>query len=389
VVTGPPREDREVAVVGGGLLGLATARALAARGRDVVLFEQATVGHTGGGSHGSARVFRLGYDNAEYVTMARRSLGLWRDLESGARQRLLVPAGQVSFAEDIGGLRDAMRAAGAPCEEMSAAEAAARFPGLAPDGPCLYEPESAVIAADRVLAVLAAGVPDLRAGRAVTELREDGGRVTVRAGADVVTARTAVVCAGPWTGALAAGAGIKVPGTATQELVAYVRPASATGSGGNGSSGNGSSGAGGWGAGEGPGGSVPPIFVRHGDRAPYGLPVPGSPLFKVGIHLGSPEGMRSRPAGEAAVRAEVVAAVRRYLPEYDPEPVSAETCVYDNSPDADFILDRRGAVVVGCGTSGHGFKFGPLFGEWLADLATGTEPAAMPAMFGLGRFRAG
>jgi glycine/D-amino acid oxidase-like deaminating enzyme len=50
-----------------------------------------------------------------------------------------------------------------------------------------------------------------------------------------------------------------------------------------------------------------------------------------------------------------------------------ERCVYDNTPDEDFILDRIGNVVVGCGTSGHGFKFGPLLGEWLAALATGDD----------------
>jgi glycine/D-amino acid oxidase-like deaminating enzyme len=48
--------------------------------------------------------------------------------------------------------------------------------------------------------------------------------------------------------------------------------------------------------------------------------------------------------------------------------------VYDNSADTDFVLDRVGNVVVGCGTSGHGFKFGPLLGELLADLAEGTTP---------------
>jgi sarcosine oxidase len=40
--------------------------------------------------------------------------------------------------------------------------------------------------------------------------------------------------------------------------------------------------------------------------------------------------------------------------------------------------------VIGCGTSGHGFKFGPLIGEWLAGLATGS--AAAPAWFSLSRF---
>jgi sarcosine oxidase len=67
--------------------------------------------------------------------------------------------------------------------------------------------------------------------------------------------------------------------------------------------------------------------------------------------------------------------------------VRTERCVYDNSPDEDFIVDRVGRVVIGSGTSGHGFKFGPLLGEWLADLATGQD-ADPAARFSLGRLRA-
>ena len=67
-------------------------------------------------------------------------------------------------------------------------------------------------------------------------------------------------------------------------------------------------------------------------------------------------------------------AVRRLLPGLDPVPVATERCVYDNSDDTDFVLDRVGSVVVGCGTSGHGFKFGPLLGQVLADLAEDVAP---------------
>ena len=69
-----------------------------------------------------------------------------------------------------------------------------------------------------------------------------------------------------------------------------------------------------------------------------------------------------------------------------PDLVRTERCVYDNSPDEDFIVDRVGRIVIGSGTSGHGFKFGPLLGEWLADLATGREPDAAVRRFSLGRF---
>jgi sarcosine oxidase len=66
--------------------------------------------------------------------------------------------------------------------------------------------------------------------------------------------------------------------------------------------------------------------------------------------------------------------------------VRAERCVYDSTPDEGFVIDRSGQVVAGCGTSGHGFKFGPLLGGWLAGLALGEDPDPAAARFALGRF---
>jgi len=80
-------------------------------------------------------------------------------------------------------------------------------------------------------------------------------------------------------------------------------------------------------------------------------------------------------------------AVSRLLPGLNPAPVATERCVYDNSADTDFVLDRVGNVVVGCGTSGHGFKFGPLLGELLADLAIGLPPGLDLSPFRIDRIR--
>ncbi len=82
---------------------------------------------------------------------------------------------------------------------------------------------------------------------------------------------------------------------------------------------------------------------------------------------------------------------REFLPGFDPNPVALERCVYDNSPDSDFVIDRVGNIVIGSGTSGHGFKFGPLLGEWLASLAlspAGDHRCApgVPERFALSRF---
>jgi sarcosine oxidase len=55
------------------------------------------------------------------------------------------------------------------------------------------------------------------------------------------------------------------------------------------------------------------------------------------------------------------------------------------TPDEDFVLDRRDRLVVGSACSGHGFKFGPLLGELLADLVTEYGATTTPR-FALGRF---
>jgi sarcosine oxidase len=132
-----------------------------------------------------------------------------------------------------------------------------------------------------------------------------------------------------------------------------------------------------------------PIFIGHGDAEPYGLPVPGSALYKIGYHHSGPpvDPSRQQQRPDAGLIARLTGLARRYLPGLHPEPVQTERCVYDNSPDEDFIIDRVGNVVIGCGTSGHGFKFGPLIGEWLADLATAGDADPAAWRFALRRLR--
>ncbi len=136
----------------------------------------------------------------------------------------------------------------------------------------------------------------------------------------------------------------------------------------------------------------------------YGLPVPATSVrsrharvYKVSHHtpgrppLGTFDPSIAEPLAGAdpALVALLSSAVARLLPVLDPDPVATERCVYDNTVDSDFVIDRIGRIVVGCGTSGHGFKFGPLLGEMLADLATGTAAprhAGEPTPVDLGLF---
>ncbi len=79
----------DVAVVGAGVNGLATAHALSRAGHDVVVYEQFELGHTRGSSHGRTRIFRLAYPEAHWVKLAVEALEGWRALEAEANEELL------------------------------------------------------------------------------------------------------------------------------------------------------------------------------------------------------------------------------------------------------------------------------------------------------------
>ncbi len=355
--------DHEFIVVGAGLLGLAAGRALAGRGRDAVILEQAQVGHAGGGSQGSCRIFRLGYDDPGYVMMARRARELWRDLEDASGQRILRPTAHLTFGDGLPAVRDGLRSAGVRAELLTEREAAARFPGIATGGPALLEPESCVIAADKALRALAATGPPVLAGVRVTGIGDDGRLVTVRAAGGVVrTASRVIVCAGPWTARLLGPAGAAVPSAPTLEQVAYLGP------------------------------GRPPAAGDADLHPPFrvGRLRPAGARFIAVQDRAAPQRARHRsgrpgPGRDAGLAGRLAEIAARYVPGFRPQPVRTERCIYDNTPDEDFILDQAGRVVIGCGTSGHGFKFGPLLGGWLASLAIGEPAPGLPA----GRFRLG
>jgi sarcosine oxidase len=52
-----------------------------------------------------------------------------------------------------------------------------------------------------------------------------------------------------------------------------------------------------------------------------------------------------------------------------------ETCLYTTTANEDFVIDRRGPLVVASPCSGHGFKFGPATGELVAGVAVGEATA--------------
>ncbi len=364
----------EIVVVGAGVLGLCAAWELGRRGRDVICLEQQVIGHERSGSKSESRLFRLSHDDPFYVRLARRALAGWGELQAEAGCTLLEPAELVIFGDRLDGYRSAMAAEGASARLVSRTELSERFGGLAFHGPgsfhgdALLEDSARILLARDVLDALARVMrAELREHEPVTRITQAEDDVTVETDAGVYRCDCTVLCAGAWSSALGRQLGIGAAAVLEPTLgqVAYLRPR--------------------------PGalGRAPAFMELATEQAgsvpsyAWGVPTPTQGTYKIGLHRERP---RVDPSAVSLERDEQeLAELRRravqLLPGFDPRPVATERCFFDGSPDEELVVDRIGRIVIGAGTSGRGFKFGPALGEAMADLAEGREPAATAGRF--------
>lgn len=351
--------DADIVVIGAGITGVATARALAQSGRGVVLVEQFETGHAHGSSHGASRIFRLSYPDPHYVRLAQGALQSWRELEAECGEQLIVRTGGLDFGSVAVENARALAACGVRHELLTGAQVSARWPLTAEaTEQALYQPDGGTTLADRAYDALLAAAVDAGAvvldDCRVAEIEPGRGSVRVTTSRDEITGNACVVAAGAWASGLLAGAAIELPVVPTRETVAYFRLSEPL--------------------------AIPPVIddavpdaEEHGLRRPglinYALAAPGVGL-KAGLHHAGPPADPDEPGipDQAVVRWVSTWAARRY-PGIDPEPIATETCLYTSTADESFVLERHGRIVVASACSGHGFKFAPAFGRTIAALA--------------------
>jgi sarcosine oxidase len=364
-------ERFDVIVVGAGAMGTAAARSLAERGRNVLVLERFRPGHARGSSGGPTRIFRLAYHHPDYVRMARLALTEWRELETRADERLLITTGGIDVGPGGRATAEALRAAGEALEYLPAAAVAERWPPLrfGPDEEIFVQEEGGVVMAERTVRAQArlaehAGAT-LVEETEVERLATSGDGVEAIAGDRVYRAPVAVIAAGPWAGPLLRGVDIDLRLVPSFEQVTYFALEEPS--------------------------ALPTVidWSTTPPRTPYAVPNPQEPgRFKVALHMSGPAvdaDARSFEPDPDRVERVTAYAAERFGP-HRPEG-GTDTCLYTNTPDEDFVLDRVGPIVIASPCSGHGFKFAPLIGRIAADLAT-REPPQAPLEGALARFRA-
>jgi glycine/D-amino acid oxidase-like deaminating enzyme len=343
----------DVAVVGAGIVGLATAYALREREIPVTVYEVGVPGN--GQSGGESRIFRHAHDDARLVAFAHESRTAWRDWEERFGEELLSRDGVVALGPvaerrlavvlGVGGVR---------AGRIDADELAALLPLLARyEGPATVDEDGGVIRARAAIAGLTAALRDSLVFEEVVSVRARGSETAeVRAGGVTAEHGRVVVCAGRGTSALARGAGLPLP----LRLAAHVR-------------------------------LTYPVRGAAPERLPclqdgsdafggpgaYGDPLPGNAEFAVGIG-GAPvreDGSLVDPAGLAQAVERTDAYVAAALPGLEPRATGTRHCWVTEVP---WSRDGIGAWEAGplLFVAGNNlFKHAPRLGRALAAAAAG------------------
>lgn len=358
----------DVIVVGVGGMGSAVVYELARRGRRVLALEQHSIPNDLGASHGVNRMIRLAYaEDPRYIPMLRRAYQLWRELEktgsAPSNSRLLFITGGVDAGpEDSWVVQGSLRSCAdhnLKHELLTAAELHKRFLGFnfPKNFVAVYQPDAGFVLSEQsivahVSLALALGA-EIHAGEQVIDWKVTKGMVTVRTDRESYRANRLVVTAGPWAGQVIKELGGVVK--PERQVLLWVQP------------------------------KRPELFQMEsfpvfymqdegGDKF-YGLPIYGIQGFKFGKynHLHEqvdPNTMdrECHPKDERVLRQ----AIGKYFPDADGPTIAMKTCLFSNTADENFILDLHPdypQVLIAAGFSGHGYKFCPVVGEIMADLA--------------------
>jgi len=376
-----------VAIAGGGIFGQVIAWRLAARGQRATVIEPVGPGCSGSGSGDRSRIVRALYGEPSFAEAGFMGLELWERWSLDLGERLIEPTG-VIYIEGLGtspaeaqysawlekGVAN-VRALGGEAEELDAAEARARWPGLSGEGirRVVLEPGGgfgrpgraartiarAALATGRVEFVPgAAREVKMRGGAAAGVVVElDGGKsAEVDADAVVIAAGfSGVSLVQPLLGGMDLGIR-RLPHFTTYWDVPY--PAGAD---------------------------------LHKSRLPawadlgvslYGFPDDGESGFKMAWHEprrdpgDEQEGGEEPddPPGAEAIEALRTAGMKRFPALRGARFRGHYACAYDSTPDENFqigpVPGASGVYFVG-GMSGHGFKHAPSIGESVAALVSG------------------
>lgn len=350
-------------VLGLGGFGSAALYHATVRGLKALGIEQYSIGHDRGSSHGETRIIRKAYfEHPDYVPLLLRAYDLWRDLEGAEELSLMHLCGLMLVGppegETIAGARLAAQLHNLPLETLLPADRGGKFAGFSvPEQfDVVYEPEAGFLEVEAcVCAHVDAAVrtgASVAADEVVLDWSKAGNAFRVRTSRDEYEAAALILTAGAWTSGLLTSLSLPLTVVRKPQFWFPVRSdvyAEEQ--------------------------SAPAFYYEMPYGLFYGFPSRDGQTLKAAEHSGgdpAADPARLDRSVDARDWQSLARFLRECLPQVDPQPVRSSVCMYTLTPDHHFLVDRHPAfehVAFGAGFSGHGFKFTPVIGEALVDLA--------------------
>jgi sarcosine oxidase len=337
--------------------------------------------HALGSSHGETRVIREAYfEDPLYVPLVQRAYQLWAELEERSEAQLYVKTGGIMI-----GARDSTVATGAvrsarehrlPHEILNASEIRARYPGLNPAGDMIgvLEPRAGILFPEKCiqahLDLARSNGAEIKTNCEVLSWRETDKHVIVQTASDEFAAGNLILAAGPWMPQMISDLGIALE--VERQTLLWFEP------------------------------RQPELYalgrfpIHLWEYEPgkmfYGFPDLGTGVKLAFHHQGrivSPD-LAGRSIDDLDIES-LRDVAGRFVPQANGRFIRGTVCLYTNTADGHFILDRHPAhqrVIIASPCSGHGFKFASAIGELLAQMASGSRVAMDLSLFSVERFRA-
>jgi len=361
----------DVIVIGVGSMGSATCYYLSKRGYKVLGLEQFDISHELGSHAGQSRIIRKAYfEHPAYVPLLEGAYKNWKRFEQETGEQLYFKTGLLyagtSSNEMITGVKQSATLYNIELELLNNADAVKRFPQfLFPESfEILFEPEAGFLPPEKSIRLYASQAKKngatINTNEKVIEWKKDGTNIIIKTDKSSYQCKKLIITAGAWAGKMIPNFSDKIK--VTRQFVAWIKTKDDRQFALN---------------------NFPCWMIGDDDQhgCYYGFPLLDTKQF------GEPAGLKlahhfpkevtdpykvDRRATENDIQ-DLKYCLDKYLPGIFDSIFHTKICLYANSPDENFIIDKLPGyeenVSIACGFSGHGFKFASVIGEILADLA--------------------
>ncbi len=358
----------DVVIVGAGAMGMASGYYLSQKGVKVLMIDAHDPPHAHGSHGGDTRLIRHAVgEGVHYIPLALRSQELWNELQNLSGDEIFRETGILNFGYKGSGFLEktieGARKYNLEIETLTEDEIRARWPGVQGEDLEIgyYEKKGGVIMGENAIRTyrrlaLQNGA-ELLTDTPVKSIHPEENKVTVRTENDTFTGDNLLLSAGAWTGRMLGELGLHLKLQPTRRTIAWFAADEALYSSKN----------------------FPGFIGRSKEGSYYGFPSIDGTGVKIGRYNGDaedddePENMKKEFGAFEKDEEDLRDFLDEYMKGANGEVNRGVTCIFTNTPDEDFIIDRHPGyenIYVAGGFSGHGFKYVPVIGEIFTQLIT-------------------